>query len=110
MCVVIIDNARLHKSLTIVDCFHRKDQEIVYLPPDSPFLNAIEELVSKWKQDSHIYYRHMKTYVRQTLNNEVNENSKEYSLVIFIPRFKLFPQFFINQDDPRKNKIDLNPL
>ena len=44
-CLVILDNASIHRNVTLSNPLH----EVHFLPPYSPFLNPIEESFSAWK-------------------------------------------------------------
>nr|WP_250164021.1 transposase [Psychrobacter sp. WY6] len=46
-CVIIMDNARFHKSKCIQKLLNRNGHRILWLPPYSPDLNPIEK---KWAQ------------------------------------------------------------
>ncbi|KII61896.1 hypothetical protein RF11_01678 [Thelohanellus kitauei] len=117
-----MDNFRFHKVSAILDCFNRKGHEVLYLPPYSSFLNPIEEVFSKYKccvkrrrpenetklfkymteglntitpEDCDGYYRHIKSYVRRSLNNEIIQN-KQFYLALFVFPFYFFMNFSSN--------------
>lgn len=48
--VVIMDNVPFHKCVEVKQLFETGPDELMYLPPYSPFLNPIENLFSKWKE------------------------------------------------------------
>ena len=50
-CVFIADNVSFHKTNIIRKLFNNYGHTIIYLPPYSPFLNPIENLFSKWKEE-----------------------------------------------------------
>jgi len=47
--VVVIDNASIHKADAVVQAIKAVGAEVLFLPPYSPDLNAIEEAWSKFK-------------------------------------------------------------
>ncbi|XDV47331.1 hypothetical protein PO909_016999 [Leuciscus waleckii] len=48
--VVIWDNVSFHRAPLVRDCFNNHNHfTLLYLPPYSPFLNAIEEFFSAWR-------------------------------------------------------------
>ncbi len=48
-CVIIMDNASIHKNPSIKDLVEYNGHRLLFLPPYSPFLNPIENCFSKWK-------------------------------------------------------------
>ncbi len=48
-CVIIMDNASIHKNPAIKDLIEFNNHVLLFLPPYSPFLNPIENSFSKWK-------------------------------------------------------------
>ncbi|KII74365.1 hypothetical protein RF11_04631 [Thelohanellus kitauei] len=48
-CVFIMYNFAFHKFDVIKQEVHMRGHQIEYLPPYSPFLNPIENMLSKWK-------------------------------------------------------------
>ncbi|KII61076.1 hypothetical protein RF11_05793 [Thelohanellus kitauei] len=48
-CVFIMYNFAFHKLDVIKQEVHTRGYQIEYLPPYSPFLNFIENMLSKWK-------------------------------------------------------------
>lgn len=48
--IVIMDNARIHKTNTIKDLFRQRNIPCMYLPPYSPQLNPIEEVFGMVKE------------------------------------------------------------
>ncbi|KAI5151529.1 hypothetical protein ENBRE01_2199 [Enteropsectra breve] len=50
-CVLIMDNVAFHKVEEIRNFIAEKQFKLMYLSPYSSFLNPIENLFSKWKQE-----------------------------------------------------------
>ena len=48
---LIMDNVPFHKTATIRGHVENNGHRIVFLPPYSPFLNPIENVFSKWKEE-----------------------------------------------------------
>jgi transposase len=48
---LIMDNVPFHKAERVMQLIETNGHHPVFLPPYSPFLNPIEELFSKWKND-----------------------------------------------------------
>lgn len=48
-CKVIMDNASIHKASEVRERLQNSGHALIFLPPYSPQLNAIEETFSKWK-------------------------------------------------------------
>lgn len=49
--IYIMDNARIHHYHGLDSIIQEKNLNILYLPPYSPFLNIIENVFSKWKNN-----------------------------------------------------------
>jgi transposase len=99
--VFIMDNVAFHKTQDARNVFNNSGDELIFLPPYSPFLNPIENMFSKWKNlvkqslptnqtqlldsidsfstvitatDCRGYFRNMKSYLYRCLNNEMIED------------------------------------
>lgn len=96
-CVFIMDNVPFHKSPAIRETIESNGHKFLLLPPYSPFLNPIENLFSKWKnnirqarpqgevelfnlinnvsilitpEDCNGYYQHMRRFITKCINKE----------------------------------------
>jgi len=47
--ILIVDNCAIHKNNLIKDVIHHNGHRLIFLPPYTPQLNAIEEVFSLWK-------------------------------------------------------------
>ena len=98
---LVMDNARFHKTVEVMNVIQAHGHIPVFLPPYSPFLNPIEELFSQWKrsirfqecqsedelyevvhqsseeitdQNCSIYIKHMESYLYKCLNRDAIES------------------------------------
>lgn len=97
-CVIIMDNAAIHRIGSVRNLFTERGHRLMFLPAYSPFLNPIENSFSKWKnlvrqanckneeelnnaisnsaksittEDCNGYWRNMFRYITKALNNEI---------------------------------------
>ena len=95
--MLILDNVAFHKPYEVKQKIESYGYKIMYLPPNSPFLNPTENMFAHWKQitkranpnnetelmhtietgatlitsaDCENYYKHMWTYLPLSLNGE----------------------------------------
>jgi transposase len=47
---IVMDNCRIHRSRFVVDIINQRGYKLLFMPPDSPFLNPIDEYWSKIKK------------------------------------------------------------
>ena len=87
--IIILDNARFHKSKEVIENINNSGNKILYLIPYNPALNPIENLFSQLK--SHIKnkspdnYQELKLTIDRIFKNKIKEEHlKNYFNYLFI--------------------------
>ena len=87
--IIILDNAKFHKSKDVIDNIEKSGNKIIYSLPYNPSLNPIENLFSKFK--NHIKnkspdnYEELKKTIEYIFKNKIkDEHIKNYFNYLFI--------------------------
>lgn len=75
--VVILDNARIHKSPKLKELFEKYNCHLKFLSPYSPDLNPTENIWGNVKQDLCNYYNHTLTLI-----DNICQSVNKYSLMV----------------------------